>query len=78
MVIYETVKKAHKKHCIGKGFITWTWDTKDKPAASMVKRSPCKDHICKPGIEVLASKDTELTVEGTKLDKAIPPALHLW
>lgn len=56
--------------------ITWTWDTKDNPAASMVKRSPCKDQICKPGIEVLASKEIELTVEGTKLDKAIPPALQ--
>lgn len=41
----------------------------------MVKRSPCKDQICKLDIELLASEEIMLTVLGTKLDKAIPPAL---
>lgn len=41
----------------------------------MVKRSPCKDQICRLDIELLASEETMLTVLGTKLDKAIPPAL---
>lgn len=42
----------------------------------MVKRSPCKDQICKLDIELLASNETTFTVLGTKLDKAIPPALQ--
>nr|GMD51963.1 hypothetical protein Iba_chr11bCG7370 [Ipomoea batatas]GME00850.1 hypothetical protein Iba_scaffold1675958CG0010 [Ipomoea batatas] len=42
----------------------------------MVKRSPCKDQICKPVTELLAREDRELTVAGTKLDNAIPPALQ--
>ncbi len=42
----------------------------------MVKRSPCKDQICKPAKELLASREIELTVAGTKVDKAIPPALQ--
>lgn len=42
----------------------------------MVNRSPCKDQICKPAIELLASKEIELTVEGTKVDNAMPPALQ--
>jgi hypothetical protein len=42
----------------------------------MVKRSPCKDQICKLATKLLASKVIELTVAGTKVDKAIPPALQ--
>ena len=42
----------------------------------MVRRSPCKDHTCKLAIELLASEEIEFTVDGTKLDKAIPPALQ--
>lgn len=42
----------------------------------MVKRSPCKDQICKPAIELLASKEIELTVAGTRVDNAMPPALQ--
>lgn len=48
----------------------------EKPAASIVKRSPCKDQICKPVVVLLTSDDIELTVVGTKLDNAIPPALQ--
>lgn len=55
---------------------TWTWDTNDKPAASMVKRSPCKAQILRPRTGVLARDETELTVAGTKVDNAIPPALQ--
>lgn len=42
----------------------------------MVKRSPCSDQICKPAIELLASKEIELTVAGTRVDNAMPPALQ--
>lgn len=42
----------------------------------MVKRSPCKDHIFKLDIALFASEDMELTVAGTKVDNAIPPALQ--
>jgi hypothetical protein len=55
---------------------TWTWETKDKPAASTVKRSPCIDQICRLGTKLLASEEIELTVAGTKVDNAIPPALQ--
>lgn len=55
---------------------TWTWDTKDKPAASTVKSSPCKDQICNPATELFARAEIELTVAGTRLDNAIPPALQ--
>lgn len=42
----------------------------------MVKRSPCKDQICKAATELFASEEIEFTVAGTKLDNAIPPALQ--
>lgn len=43
----------------------------------MVKRRACKAHKRKPEFELLASKEIELTVAGTKVDNAIPPALHV-
>lgn len=42
----------------------------------MVKSSPCKDQICKPATELLASREIELTVAGTNVDNAMPPALQ--
>jgi hypothetical protein len=42
----------------------------------MVKRRAWSDHSCRLQLELLLKWDSELTVGLTKVDNAIPPALH--
>ena len=42
----------------------------------MVKRTACNDHNCRLEFELLLKLESELTVGVTRVDNAIPPALH--
>jgi hypothetical protein len=76
LTMMDTIIPPFEQYKVKTNSSTWTWDTYEKPEASIVKRRPYNDQICNPVIVLLASKDIELTVWGTKLDNAIPPALH--